>query len=657
MDFSNFITIILTLLSLAVIIYIIGRVLAGAKIITSQIVKDPEEVEADQLYSLPAHALTLKATAWVAVSRSVATQQIRHAAVQQLSIDPLIRIEPDTKVLVTIKYTNDWFSNDQLRLTTSPTSLLENITVETEDRIGAIIAQIVNAPADATGSQVQAMNIIEQVAPPQDELLTTEIIQFSNILEISTDAAKANPVPVPWTILIADIPSGKPYVLDAGFSLEKAIAADPLTLEKQSFEGLFTRRLIQQTWTIQMPGLQQKISFSGLVPDPASLIKVPVKRPYFIKKTQLPKMANGLLVENFINKTSEVEALVSIPLRIAKAILSVPAQLLQFKIIQQKQQSASEQSLLELLQAKELTRKAQDPTAENTELKKLQQELSETKIEAEKLRALQKTPVEQEPVPKTGKLPAGEDGKVSMADAMSSLVTVNALSKALTQAPIFWSDKFTGDWQHYRNTIGGINSCVPAAAAHMITCWTANVLPPALVIPETNVIAVYSRESGFDPVRRINDKGCGVRAFLTNWITQPIGGKTISDWAPLRKNQKEDLQQAILLFGACMLGFSLPLTAQRQSDRWAIVKGANTSDTQPGSWALHAVAAVGCNDDHLLVISWGRPIKVNWDFYEMYNDESFAVLYPDWATRQRNSPAPSGQTLSDLEQVIFNLSI
>lgn len=81
--------------------------------------------------------------------------------------------------------------------------------------------------------------------------------------------------------------------------------------------------------------------------------------------------------------------------------------------------------------------------------------------------------------------------------------------------------------------------------------------------------------------------------------------------------------------------------------RWTVVNGAGS---EPGSWGGHAVAAVGYDQDGLLVISWGKPARVDWSFYEKYNDESFVALSDLWVTKDK--PSPSKKSLEELTDAI-----
>ncbi len=58
---------------------------------------------------------------------------------------------------------------------------------------------------------------------------------------------------------------------------------------------------------------------------------IPVNRTAFVKRVNKIGIQDGVILSNEINKPSSVEGFLSIPIDIAKAVVSVPAQLIQFK--------------------------------------------------------------------------------------------------------------------------------------------------------------------------------------------------------------------------------------------------------------------------------------------------------------------------------------
>jgi hypothetical protein len=131
--------------------------------------------------------------------------------------------------------------------------------------------------------------------------------------------------------------------VDASFRLKFDIPSPGSFLFKDNFqelEGILLRPLqtiIMSTHTFScIPPLQYQL----LVPDESKVVSISIKRSAFVKKVYGFKMTNGMLTENTINKPSEMEGFMSIPIKIAKAIVSIPAQIISFKIENIKHQTS-----------------------------------------------------------------------------------------------------------------------------------------------------------------------------------------------------------------------------------------------------------------------------------------------------------------------------
>lgn len=73
-------------------------------------------------------------------------------------------------------------------------------------------------------------------------------------------------------------------------------------------------------------------SFTAMLPNEAPVLGLDVTRAAFVKKVTTVDFDNGVFKEIAIDKPSSTLAFVEIPLSIAKAILSVPAEIVQLKI-------------------------------------------------------------------------------------------------------------------------------------------------------------------------------------------------------------------------------------------------------------------------------------------------------------------------------------
>jgi len=622
---------------------------------------------ADQCYYLPAHSCRITATALV---RLFKTQDniIQAAKLVQLTLDPTITIEPDTRELVVLTYEEDWFASDEIELGTTPKGLLENISSVAEDRIGQIVAHLTDVVDQPPGGAAEKRGFRrgEEV-----EALVTEIVEYTRTFDIGVEEAGDPVIRRQWLLpLKGTVAAGVPSV-DASFSLSHGKnLRRKRTLAGNEYAGILTRPLVQQTWEVTATGLQEVPTFTCLVPDRYSVINVPIKRSFFIRREQQPKLSNGLLIQNRIVKPSEAESLITIPIKIAKAVFSIPAQLFQFKIMQVRQETEFTKARKDLAQARQDLAKLQAPALQTGggpggpggpgpggpgSPGSGQQQAGVVPPPAD----TSKDNTPQEEFPPLGKLPATVQppAGIRMADIRQRLRAAALPAGAdLTEFPEsrFWNDKFNGPWLDYRNVKGGIHSCVPAAAAHMITSWTSLTRTQAIVPNTDEIIKVYTRESGFNPATGKSDAGCSLSVFMDNWVLEGVAGRLISAYALLSKS-KDELKFGLFWFGPCVVGLKMPQTAQLQTDRWQVVSGDATHSANPDTWGGHAVAAIGYDADGVLVISWGRPIRMDWSFYDKYYDESYAVLTDDWLMQGQHSPDPANKPLAALQTALKTL--
>jgi hypothetical protein len=326
-------------------------------------------IDGEQIYFLPAASVTLNATAKVAVARDLSGNFVA-AKVYELSFTPLIQLQGEEDQLYVIKYNRTWVASDDIRLTTGTSGLLESIAVTTEDRISAIISQVTDAPKKVLAAGAGAAAI----APPAGLPVTiTNIQPVTKSFVLSPDMlGKALNVCL-WEISIDELSSGGLNLIDASFEIRiPKPAVSPVIAAGRSGKkigGILSRPLrnfkmtfhVNQTQDInnRIYNTNADAEVELMIPDPSKSLLVPFKRTLFSKSVQSPKFSSGLLTENYLNKPSELENLVSIPINIGKAIFSIPAQLLSFKITRLQQQTSFDTESQKLIAAKLLLDKSQ----------------------------------------------------------------------------------------------------------------------------------------------------------------------------------------------------------------------------------------------------------------------------------------------------------
>ena len=234
---------------------------------------------------------------------------------------------------------------------------------------------------------------------------------------------------------------------------------------------------------------------------------------------------------------------------------------------------------------------------------------------------------------KFGKLPARHDPRTLR--LAKYIDTARPLRPPLYRE---WSVA-VGEWGMYAND--SVGDCTCAAAAHAIRCWTAN---DGLARPVTtaDVLAAYSKVSGYDPSRPETDRGAYLLDVLRLWKREGIGGHKIRAYLSLDPRDHFQRMMAIELGGCIYSGYMLPDTIW--SERiWSDTTG------RLGSAGGHAMICPAYGPSSLTAVTWNRQQLMTPEFADWSCDESYVVLPEDDWTGP-DGVAPNGFRFEDLER-------
>lgn len=595
--------------------------------------------EMDQYYYLPQASLQLKAIATIMVEKSATTKKIISHKLVQLSFEPSIHIGPDPESRVSVVYEGNWFTNDEFQFSTSH-GLLDNVKAISEDRLSNIIAQVTQTPSVSQSKERTALFMDEKISV---QPLVIEVMQVDRVFTITSKELCENEINRDWVIPIKGIHDGTEKTSNGSFNLKNSQSFQYNNQSGISYKGLLTRPLVEQTWTLNMPGFE-KVSFTCLVPDTSALIKVPVVRSHFIKRQHFPKFQNGILLENAIFKPSEFEGMVSIPINILKAIVSIPAQLLQFKIARLKQESEYEKALTELLKVRDESLLRQRAS----ELSKLTSEVEVLKKFIEETSADEPESIPEKNLPQLGKLPPLQEENFEIADWDTSVKngfvndSINELPQIETTHD--WSNK-NQIWDDYDNF--NFKTCVPASGAYLLSSWTSNANPPTIFLHRQIVMDTLKDVAPNQDIRN----GCHVLRFLEYWQKYGMGGEKIDKFRSLKIKDPNLLKHGIYWFGGCIVGLLLPESMKTSND-WIYDESLKRQSLEG-----HAVCAIGYTGDVFKVVSFGKIINMDAAFYNAFNDETYMVLSRTrWITKnQYQSPTNPPLTFEQLRNIMQSL--
>lgn len=643
------------------VVYIICRILFRQKIITSKI-SNEDEVEGDQFYYLPATSITITATASVMVGLTE-DGLIKKTKLYQLALDIETKIEPDTTNLIGLNYTEDVFSNDELSIVTTSESLLQNVSSSTEDRISQIIATVTDAPRKIldpdTLKERGFVKYREEKAEDQEEgleVLVYEIRDYKRTFKIPAQETE-NSLPFEWEIILEG-KSDKPQSVNASFLLKNNLRKPALSLNDKPFDGLFSRRIKNEKWEMHLPEkhttveerkfeTEAETSFTCAMADISTVLKIPVRRAMFVKKVQVPKFSNGLLIENSVNKPSEVEAFLSIPINIGRALFSIPAALFQFKITQIKKQTEYENALTELLKTRQRASDTENTSDTRTDTDTLPvKPITIERFVSHKLPKLAKV----EDITDRDENKIARSSKKSFPDiAFADIAGIGGLD--LPPVPYSWAGNYI-QWGVYQND--KLKTCVPAAAANQVLSWTINANPTQIkLITDAEVLEAYKAVTGYDSNDEKTDKGCDENALLNHWISTGIGGSTIKGF--IRVKPDIELVKAVTYwFGGCLTSLNMPSSAKTMKDVWIYPSNQAKKFDLPGSWGRHTVPILGYNSNSLITISCGQKVNMTNEFFQHYSRDVYVCLSDDWL-KNGKTITQKELTSRDLEKAMNNI--
>lgn len=239
------------------------------------------------------------------------------------------------------------------------------------------------------------------------------------------------------------------------------------------------------------------------------------------------------------------------------------------------------------------------------------------------------------------KAPRFDKRTLSLARYTAALPDPPALSSWVAKVPF---------WPMLANDV--IGDCTCAAAGHMEQQWMAYHLNKNFIPNTADIVKAYSDVSGYVLGDPSTDNGAVMLDVLRYWRRFGIAGHRISAYASLQPGDWRDLKQSIMLFGSAYIGLALPLSAMAD---WNVAQGGIYGAAgRPGGWGGHCVPVVAYDDNCFVVVTWGGLFLMSYNFYLDYCDEAYAVMSPDWVSRE--SKAPSGFDLDALKSDLVALA-
>jgi hypothetical protein len=260
-----------------------------------------------------------------------------------------------------------------------------------------------------------------------------------------------------------------------------------------------------------------------------------------------------------------------------------------------------------------------------------------------------------------GKKPATEDVRDFKFANLFAGVTMPTPPNRFGHGTLFHST----EWQMYGNGpddtvepgFGGCGDCVFAGAAHEVMLTNKIGGHPVPKFTGKNVVSDYSAVTGYVVGDDQTDQGTDVRQALSyrrkTGVVDAAGTRhKIGAYVSIAAKNWDELMEAVYVFSAVGIGFEFPSYAMDQFDQgqpWDVV------DPNAQIEGGHYVPVVGRSSKNVAgVVTWGRRQGMTREFYETYNDEAWAIVYPE-ELRAGTLKNERGFDLSALNQALASL--
>ena len=254
---------------------------------------------------------------------------------QMISISPRIVA---SNSLFLLNHEMNVFSDDKLVLKSNEQGLLESVTVDVKDNTGQIITDIAKTVISAFGGGVAPIPgagpdklRTEENQDKYEDTISIQIQRQVRLSEFNTKVAKLS--------ISEKIPF---YFKDSLYSwnsnLSIALEGYKFFIDDETIKGpikgvltrpMTTAKIRVTTDSDSMLMVNRELVVNVI--DESKLILIPISRVAFVHKKQSLTFRQGVLVSNDLDVPSLMEGIISVPIEIAKAIIALPAELVQLK--------------------------------------------------------------------------------------------------------------------------------------------------------------------------------------------------------------------------------------------------------------------------------------------------------------------------------------
>lgn len=187
-----------------------------------------------------------------------------------------------------------------------------------------------------------------------------------------------------------------------------------------------------------------------------------------------------------------------------------------------------------------------------------------------------------------------------------------------------------GDWGLYTNDRFGV--CGPTSAANSRKLTTKIITGAEQSPTLADVYDLYRRSGNpnFDPATGADDNGVDMQTMCEAMLSGGLGGVRPLAFAKVDHNNLGEMDAAVDIFGFLLLGVSLQVAQQQQTDSYL------WDYSQSADWGGHAVLNGRYKEDPTAVaerrgtITWAMVVDMTDNFIDQQLDEAWVVIWPEF---------------------------
>ncbi len=223
-----------------------------------------------------------------------------------------VNYTPDPNCQFLLDYHAVSTADDDVKVTIGSDGLLTKVDVTSEDKTAAIILKLVDIAKEAAKISILAEGgtiVYDATFDPFDRWESARVKKDLRAFNCSYELLRI---------------SGNEQ------DLSKTVVNRETGFDR-IIHGIAFRPVFSYNLHLRNDGIPTSLQ-TVLLPNQAQVMSLPVTRAAFVKKVTTLGFDHGILTDVHISKPSEVLGFLEIPLGIAKAIVSIPAELIQLKI-------------------------------------------------------------------------------------------------------------------------------------------------------------------------------------------------------------------------------------------------------------------------------------------------------------------------------------